>query len=138
MDTNNQNKEEQNKGEKNFLEWTVFTVSLLLVLGILGYLGYKTFTHKTSPPEIEVVFRPNPSEATPYRYYVEIKNTGGATAEEVSIELVLEKDQETIEDAELTLAFVPQKSKRVGWLNFSKNPQMADTIFARVISFKKP
>lgn len=133
-----QNKEEKNKEEKNLLEWTVFTVSLLFVLSILGYLGYKTFTHRTTPPEIELTFKPSPSEATPYRYHVEVENTGGSTAEEVKIELVLEKGEEMIEKAELIISFVPQQSKREGWLNFSKNPKMADTVFSRVVSFKKP
>lgn len=137
MDTK-QNKKEKNKEQKNLLEWTVFTVSLLLVLSILGYLGYKTFTHRTTPPEIEVTFQPDPSDAAPYRYHVEVKNTGGSTAEEVTVELIVEKEKEMVEKAELTIAFVPQQSKREGWLNFSKNPQIADTIFSRVISFKKP
>lgn len=137
MGADNQKKEE-NKGAKNILEWAVFAVSLLLVIGILGYLGYKSYTHKPSSPQIQVTFTPSPSESAPYRYYVEVNNIGGETAEQVSIELVLEKDKETMENAELQISFIPKKSKREGWLNFSENPQMADTIFARVISFKKP
>lgn len=127
-----------NKGEKNLLEWTVFGIGLLCVLAIVGYLGYKTLAHKTSPPEIEVTFEPNPSEMAPFRYAVELSNKGGETAEEVSIELVQQKGDSTIETAALKFAFVPHGSKREGWLIFSQDPQMADTVFVRVLSYKKP
>jgi uncharacterized protein (TIGR02588 family) len=137
MGTENE-KEQSGKDHKNELEWAVFAIGLLLVAGILGYLGYKIFTHQPSPPDLQVEYSSSPTETAPYRYHVVVKNNGGETAEEVSIELVLEGDSATIEKAELQLPFVPQASKREGWVNFSKNPDTADTIMTRVVSFKKP
>lgn len=142
MDTKNK-KKEKNRGQeskegKNILEWGVFAISLLLVIGILSYLSYKTYTHKTAPPNIQVTYQPSPTENAPFRYHISIKNNGLETAEEVRIELVLKKGEATVEKAALQLPFLPQSSLREGWLNFSQDPQLADTVVARVVSFKKP
>lgn len=134
----NPDKKKSNQEKKNFLEWAVFAIGLLLVLSALGYLSYKTFTNKTTPPEIEVKFWEDPSEAAPYRYAVEVNNKGGETAEEVTVELVQKKDNAPIETSALKLAFVPKDSKREGWLNFHHDPKKADTLYVRVVSFSKP
>jgi uncharacterized protein (TIGR02588 family) len=134
-----QSKNFQNtKGKKNILEWVVFAIGLLLVFGILGYLGFKTFTHHTFPPEISVEYKPDATEMAPFRYKVFVENEGGETAEQVSIELVQKRGDSTIEKAELQFAFVPRASKQEGWMNFSEDPKLADTVFVRVVSFKKP
>lgn len=130
--------EEHSKHKKNWLEWLVFTISILLILGIIGYLVYKTYTHKVSPPEIEVTYSPSPTHATPYRYHLSIENSGGETAEEVIIELVLKQNGEVIEKSEVNIPFVPPASKCESWANFSKNPALTDTILVRVVSFRKP
>src|SRR5690606_41948085 len=87
----NRKKEKNNhKNEgKNLLEWIVFAVSIVLVVAILGYLSYKTATHTTSPPDILIEYNPDPTDTAPYRYHVKIKDVGGETAEQVSLELVL-------------------------------------------------
>ncbi len=131
---NNQNKKEK----KNLLEWGVFATGLLLVFGILGYLGLKTSTYHTFPPEILVEYEPDPTEMAPFRYKVIVGNGGGETAEQVSIELVQKRGDSTIEMAELEFAFLPRASKQEGWLNFSEDPKLADTVYVRVVSFKKP
>ncbi|MDX5483181.1 MAG: hypothetical protein LPK07_15990 [Hymenobacteraceae bacterium] len=135
-----EDKKKQNGGvdEKNWLEWTVFGISLLLVLSIIGYLAYQTYTRKPSTPDLLVQVRPDPSDHAPTRYHVLLQNKGGATAEEVLVELVLMKGGEEVESAELQLPFVPQESKREGWVSFKNDPNQADTITTRVVSYKKP
>lgn len=126
------------KEEKNLLEWAIFTVSLFLVMTILGYLGYKTYSDESIPPNLQVEPLQSPTETAPYRYQIKIKNVGGETAENVLIELV-QKDQSVVVDkAEIQIPFVPQSSTREGWINFSKDPALADTVTARVVSFIKP
>ncbi len=130
--------DKNNLDHKNGLEWTVFACSILLVLGILAYLIFKSYNHKTSIPEIHVEFAQSPTATMPYLYHVTIKNNGGETAEEVKIELVIQRDSVIIDKAELQLSFVPQKSQREGWLNFSQKVNDGDIVTARVLSFKKP
>lgn len=123
---------------KNGLEWTVFTLSLLLVLAILGYLGYQVYTQKEETPDIIADTRHDPSDHNPYRYHVTVHNRGGQTAETVVIEVTVKKGGQDVEKAELELPFVPKESKREGWVNFTEDPGLSDTLEAHVLSYKKP
>jgi uncharacterized protein (TIGR02588 family) len=124
--------------DKNALEWTVFAVSLLLVLSILTYLFYQVYADKPSTPDLVVEHFHDPSDNAPQRYRVVVYNRGGETAEEVLVELVLEKGGEQLESVELSMPFAPRASKREGWLIFREDPDKADTLVARVVSYKKP
>lgn len=124
--------------KKNYLEWTVFVISFLLIVAILCYLVYQVYTKKEESPDIYTEYWADPSEHNPYRYLVILYNRGGQTAETVTVELAVKQGGKDVEKAELQIPFVPKASKREGWVNFSEDPSRADTIEARVISYKKP
>ncbi|MBX0332259.1 hypothetical protein K3G39_03330 [Pontibacter sp. HSC-14F20] len=124
--------------DKNALEWMVFGISLLLVLAILVYLSYMAYTHKSSTPDLTVAYFHDPSASAPYRYRVVVHNKGGETAEEVQVELSTESGGKEVEKAGLSIAFSPKESKREGWVNFKDDPASADTLLARVVSYKRP
>lgn len=130
--------EENKHDKKNLLEWTVFTIALFLIGSLLVYLTYQTITYKPSSPDLKVEHIPDPSKNAPYRYHITIRNQGQETAEEVQIEVVMEKDGQELEKAAMQIPFAPQQSKREGWVNFSKDPSKADTIYSRVVSYKRP
>ena|SRR5690554_4650729 len=134
----NHEKKQQHQDEKNILEWVVFYCSLSLIIGILGYLVYQALHVTPGSPDIAVVYAPHPSPHAPYRYHLTIQNDGHETAEEVSIEMVLQKDGVAWETGTMQLAYVPKESKREGWINFSEDPNEADSIYVRVVSYKKP
>ena len=129
---------DNNQDQKNWLEWMVFSISLLMLLAILGYLGYQVLTYKAMDPEVYAEAKHDPSELAPNRYKVTVHNTGGTTAEEVIVEFKLYEKGETLEESELQIAFSPKESKREGWVIFRNNPQAADSVIARVVSYKKP
>ena len=131
-------KEDQQDDQKNIMEWMVFSFSLLLVLALFGYLTYQTIQYEPGSPDLLVTHKTDPSLHAPYRYHLTIQNNGQETAQEVQVELVLEKGGEQLEIALITLPFAPKESKREGWVNFSKNPQDADTVSSRVVSYKRP
>lgn len=133
-----QQQDGQDKEKKNWLEWIVFAVALVLVLGILGYLGYQTYIQVPSSPDLVVEIEPDPSANAPNRYHVMLYNKGGATAENVIMELALMKNGKEMEKAQLEISFAPEESKREGWVGFTGIPTQADTVVTRVISFKKP
>lgn len=134
----NQQENQHPKEKKNALEWAVFGLSLLLLLAIFGYLGYHVHKHQTSPPELQVEYSPAPSPHTPFRYHVVVHNRGGSTAEEAHLEFLMKRDTVVLDKAQLTFSWVPQSSKREGWVIFSKDPAKADTIVAQVLGYKKP
>ena len=131
-------KEQRHQDKKNILEWVVFYSSLLLISLLLGYLVYQTFNYKPGSPDLTVNYAPDPSPHAPYRYHLTVRNEGHETAEEVSIEMVLQKDGGQLETGTMQLAYVPKNSKREGWINFSKDPVEADTLYVRIVSYKRP
>ena len=136
--TEEKKQERHPEDEKNLLEWMVFAVSLLIVVGILGYLVYQVAVHEEGSPDLAITYVHDPSPHAPHRYFLRIRNDGQETAEEVQVEMVLEQGGEELETAALTLPYLPKQSAREGWLVFSKDPAEADTVYARVISYKKP
>ncbi|MBJ6116607.1 hypothetical protein JAO76_00265 [Pontibacter sp. BT310] len=135
----NRDKNKENKDdEKNWLEWLVFAVSLLLLLGIFGYLGYMVKTYDPTDPKVFAKASHDPSEEAPNRYQVTITNKGGTTAEEVIAEFILYSNGKEMDKSELQIAFAPRDSKREGWVTFSGEPAVSDSVVARVKSFKKP
>lgn len=130
--------EDQMVDQKNVLEWVVFTFSLTLILALFGYLIYQTIHYEPGSPDLVVEFKPDPSSHAPYRYHLTIHNYGQETAQEVQIELVLEKDGKQLELATINLPFAPKESQREGWVNFTNNPEEAERVYSRVVSYKKP
>ncbi|TPE46392.1 hypothetical protein [Pontibacter mangrovi] len=126
------------KDRKNWFEWLVFSVGLLLVLSIIGYLVYQTYHRKTSSPDLVAESYPDPSRYAPYRYRVVLHNKGGETAEQVKLEVEVQVGGEAIETADLDFPFAPQESMREGWVNFDKDPTLADTVKVKVVSYKRP
>ena len=131
-------KSSEEEFQKNKLEWSVFAVSSLLLLGLIAYLCYETFTHKPSPPDLEVSYSKDSSKHNPFAYKIYLKNNGEETAEDVMIEASVLKADSVLEKSELQIAFSPKRSKREGWINFSINPAEADSINVKVMSYKKP
>ena len=136
--TEEQNRQRHPEDEKNILEWTVFSLSLMLILGILGYLVYQVSVHEPGSPDLGLTYVHDPSPHAPHRYLLRITNDGRETAEEIQVEMVLEQDGEELETVALTLPYLPKQSAREGWVVFSKDPAEADTLYARVVSYKKP
>ena len=135
----NQNEQSKQQGDKrNWLEWAVFGLSLLLVLTILAYLVYKTSIHETSSPDLYITYKHDPSPNSPFRYHVAVHNNGGETAEGVKIELALWQGGKEMEKSAMEIPFSPQKSMREGWVSFSEDPEKADSVVARVVSYKRP
>ena len=136
--TKEKNHERHPEDEKNLLEWIVFAGSLLMVLGILGYLVYQVAVYEEGSPDLAITYVHDPAPHAPHRYFLRIKNEGQETAEEVQVEMVLERDGEELEVSALTLPYLPKQSAREGWAVFSKSPSETDTLYARVVSYKRP
>lgn len=131
-----QNKGQNGHHKKNILEYIVFWTSLVLIASLLTYLTYTTIAVESSPPILQIEFQQQPTEVNPYLFRLLIFNQGIETAEEVEVELMLEKDGKIMESSKMKLDFVPGESRREVWMNFSKDPELADTIYARVVSYK--
>ncbi|MEZ4521936.1 MAG: hypothetical protein R3A46_09895 [Thermomicrobiales bacterium] len=123
---------------KNWLEWSVFSISTVLLIVILGYLGYDAFTSEGDPAEIEVQLgTPEPHEGY-YAVPVRFSNSGGQSVEDVEVDITLMQDGQEIETASVTAPVLPRQSSRKGWVVFSSNPDDADTIETQIVSYVVP
>jgi uncharacterized protein (TIGR02588 family) len=127
------------KVKKNWLEWAVFGVSLLLVAGTLGLLVYDALSMAKAPPDIEVRLGAPEQRGQAFVVPVAVTNRGDQTAEGVQIEVTLEGAGGGAESerGEFTIAFVPRRATREGWVAFRTDPRGA-RLTPRVLGYEKP
>ena len=127
------------KVKKNWLEWVVFGVSLALVAGVLGFLVYDAVQLEKMPPDIEVRLGAPVEHGQEFVVPVAVTNRGDQTAEGVQIEVTLEGSGGggEPERGEFTIAFVPRRATREGWVAFRTDPRGA-RLTPRVLGYEKP
>ena len=126
------------KPQKNWVEWVVFVVGLALVLSALAYLVYDGATMSSDPPSIEVRLGSPEARAHNFIVPVTVTNHGDETAEGVAIEVLMEGGgggEPT--RGELTIAFLPRRATREGFVTFQQDPRAA-RLNARVLGYEKP
>ena len=126
------------KLQKNWVEWVVFAAGLLLVVSTPSYLAYDVATLSDAPPSIEV--RTGQPLERPHNFIIPVSltNHGDQTAEGVLVEVVLESGGQEKERGEFTVAFLPRRSTREGWVAFQTDPRTVEQIKARVLGYEKP
>jgi uncharacterized protein (TIGR02588 family) len=127
------------KLQKNWVEWVVFAVGLLLVLSTLAYLAYDGATMGSDPPSLEVRLGTPEQRTHNFIVPVTVTNHGDETAEGITIEVTLENASGGGEPVrgELTVAFLPRRATREGWVTFQQDPRAA-RLNARVLGYEKP
>ncbi|HEV7905492.1 MAG TPA: hypothetical protein VGO96_16745 [Pyrinomonadaceae bacterium] len=131
------------KLQKNWLEWTVFACGLVLVVATLGYLAYEGATMGNDPPSIEVRLGTPEQRTHNFIVPVTVTNHGDETAEGITVEVTLENNgsgeggsSEPVR-GELTIAFLPRRATREGWVTFQQDPR-SGRLTARVLGYEKP
>jgi uncharacterized protein (TIGR02588 family) len=124
------------KIEKNWLEWAVFGAGLALVLGVLGFLAYDGATAGDAPAEFRIELGRAERRGDGFHVPVRVTNSGGATAEGVHVEVVLEAAGRA-ERGEFVVAFLPRGGTREASVTFHTDPA-AGNLRARVLGYEKP
>lgn len=126
------------KLQKNWVEWVVFAVGLALVVSALTYLIYEGATMGSDPPSIEVRLGAPQARGHNFIVPVSVMNHGDETAEGITVEVLMETG-EGAEPArgELTIAFLPRRATREGFVTFQQDPRAA-RLTARVLGYEKP
>jgi uncharacterized protein (TIGR02588 family) len=123
--------------EKNWLEWLVFGLGLALVAGTLGFLIYDGATDAGRPPAVEISLgEPRPTGHN-FIVPVTVYNRGDETAEGVTVEVTLEAGGGEPERSEFTVAFLPRRAAREGWVAFNTDPRTG-RLTPRVLGYEKP
>ncbi len=138
MKNEDQKEQGEYKDKKSWLEWVVFGLGLSFTLLIVGYLSYKAAAQEYGPPELYVTYVPDPGRFEPFRYRLALHNEGIETAKSITVEILLEKDGQKLEEATFEVDYCPQGSLREGWVSFSHDPASADSIRTRIVGYEKP
>ncbi len=123
--------------QKNPLEWTVFAVALAIVSACIAVLIAQMLRTDATSPHLVATVGAVESVSSGFRVPVKVRNDGGETAAQVAVVVTLESGGEELERSELTLAFVPHRSERLGFVVFRRDPRCC-SIHARATGFEKP
>lgn len=124
--------------QKNWLEWAVFAVSAVVLLLVFVFLGYGWVISEGDPAEIEIRLGTPEAHDGYYAIPVTFKNAGGQSVEDLEVEVTLMEGEEKGESASITVPFLPRESTREGWVAFSTNPDDADEVQTRIVSYVVP
>lgn len=125
------------KPEKNAVEWTVFALSACIVALAAGYLAVAAVRGEKTPPDLRITTGAAVKTNAGHLIEVKVKNEGDVTAEQVRIEIALNRGDEEVERAELDIIYVPRKSSRTGWVTFRNDPRCCE-IASRAMSYDTP
>lgn len=125
------------KLNKNAIEWTVFAGSILVIACVVALLVRGSVASTETPPDLRVAVGRASRSSTGFVIPIRVENAGDTTAEQAKVEVLLQREGAEVETAELTIAFVPGKSQRNGWVVFNRDPQCC-TVEARAVSYEAP
>jgi uncharacterized protein (TIGR02588 family) len=125
------------KPTKNRLEWTVFGIGLVLVLATLGFLARESVVGRGEPPDVVVRLGEPRRSQSGWLVPVEVTNSGGSTAEDVRVPILLELAGGRKEEAELGIAFLARGSTRNAWVSFRNDPRRG-TLTLGALAFEVP
>lgn len=115
-------KKNQADGEISAVEWVLAGLSAVLVLAVIGALLYEGLRGAGSPPEI--VFEVDSVRVAPHGFLLEFQavNSGESTAARLLIEGEVSTEAGVTERSEVTIDYLPAKSRRRAWLFFETDP----------------
>ena len=114
----------QNQNKIGWPEWITFSIGLVAVIAILSLLTYLHFSSGNGDPRIAV--NPQVNQITQYqgKYYlpVQVKNTGGKTAQNVIVQVQLTPQQGSPESLTFQIHFLTQQETTETTLIFNQDP----------------
>lgn len=108
------------------VELVVGVVSGVLLVAVLSFLGYQAVTYRDAPPALRTHVAPlDDTDEPPRAFEVEVRNTGGQTAQAVQITGELTRNDRQVEQASATVRYIPPNSHREVVLLFDTDPETA-------------
>jgi len=132
-----QNEVERKHNATSTWEWVVAAVGLLLVVGSIAFMIYEGIWGDHSPPAVRIQLDSIAETENGYLVRFRASNSGGSTAEGLTIEGQLSRDDQNIETGETTLDYLPSHSERKGGLFFKQDPRQFE-LKMRALGYEEP
>jgi uncharacterized protein (TIGR02588 family) len=101
-------------------EWCVAAVGLVLILFVLGALFWDAFSESPTQPGIELRVKERLRHGPGELVVVEVHNRGGKVASNLKIRGTVESGDKMVEAGEVTIDYVPRRSRRTVGLFFAE------------------
>lgn len=113
-------------------ERITLTTSLLILVGIIGLAAWTSSRTGNDPPSIEVTTHLEDIRESAGVYYlpISILNSGGQTAQDVTISAELTAVDGTVEDAEVTITFLAGGEQERAEIVFTSDPREGELTVA--------
>jgi uncharacterized protein (TIGR02588 family) len=118
-------------------EWAVATIGAALVLASIVILVHSGLTSHDAPPRLSIRVAAIQPAGERFLVVIEVNNEGGSTAADARIEAELRQHGEIVEQREITVDFVPPKSKRRAGLFFTRDPRAIE-LTMRASGYREP
>ncbi len=109
----------------SLLEWAAAGLGLVLTLGVLGYELREAITDGDGAPRLTVVREPTEATAGGFVVPLTVRNASDATAAEVEVRAVLERDGQVVEERRTSFTYVPGRGEASGGVVFQTDPATA-------------
>ncbi len=121
----------------HWVEWATGLVSLLLVLGMIVWIAVEAMTQEDVPPSFDVAVTGGAPVEGGFRLEFDILNQGTTTAAGVLVRAEVVQAQQVIDTAEVTLDYVPARSKASGGLFLLQDPSRQE-LRLRAVGYADP
>lgn len=118
-------------------EWIVGVISALLVLGALAFIAANAVSKRNGLPILSIQTDSVVQAPGAHLVMFTVRNDGSETAATVQVSGALTRGDETVEESQATLDFVPEGATRRGSLQFTEDPR-SHTLELRVTGFAFP
>lgn len=118
-------------------EFLAATLGLILVLGSIGFMVYEGIWGDSSPPSVRIQVESIDGIESGFLVKFRATNSGGSTAEALTVEGEVSDGKQTLEASTLTLDFLPSHSVRRGGLFFTRDPRQFQ-LKLRPLGYKEP
>lgn len=124
--------------KKNVAEWAVFGVSLALVLGVVGFLVWQIGEAGDEPARIVVALGPPERRDGRLIAPLTVSNEGDGVAEDIVVEVSLERPDATPERVEISFARLARRERAEGEAVFADEGGAPGELAAQVLSYTLP
>jgi uncharacterized protein (TIGR02588 family) len=130
-------KKHTESNDPHWIEWVTGLISAVLVISLIGFVGKAALMDRDTSPDLSSTVLRTEARSDGYQVLFEISNKSSETAAGVVVHGEIVQGEITLESNEITLDYVPGRSRAKGGFIFRTNPDGQD-LRLRATAFSEP